>query len=84
MRLGRRAGQLHAAGLAASAHQDLGLDHDLAVPTGQQTVGPAACLGGRSGDLPRRDRQALGEEQRLRVGFLDLHAQQLPAWSIDG
>ena len=42
---------------------------------GEEPLGGRARLGGRVGDLPRRDRQALGDEQRLGVGFLDLHAR---------
>ena len=42
---------------------------------GEEPLGGRARLGGGVGDLPRRDGQALGDEQRLGVGFLDLHAR---------
>ena len=77
------AGQLDAAGLAAATHEDLRLDHDLPRPAREEPFGRGPRLGRRSGDLPRRDRQALGEQQRLRVGFLDLHARRLPAGGVD-
>ena len=73
-RLVRRAGQLDAAGLAPAADEDLGLDDDPVGAGRQEPLGGRARLGRRPGDLPRRDGQALGEEQRLGVGFLDLHA----------
>ena len=74
LRLVRVAGELHAAGLAAPADEDLGLDDDLAGARGEDPLGGRARLAGGVGDLPGRDRQALGDEQRLGVGFLDLHA----------
>ena len=67
-------GELHAAGLAAAADEDLGLDHDRAGAVGEEPLGGGARLGDGVGDLPGGDRQALGDEQRLGVGFLDLHA----------
>ncbi len=42
-------------------------------PGGEDALGRRACLGDRVGDLPAGDGQALGDEQRLGVGFLDLH-----------
>ncbi len=72
-----RGGELHAAGLAAAADQDLGLDHDLAggvAGVGQEPDRGGAGLGRGAGDLPGGDREPLGDEQRLGVGFVDLHA----------
>ena len=81
------AGEPHAAGLAAAADEDLGLDHHLAGRVGrvvEEPDGGRSGLGGRPGHLPRGDRQALGEEQRLRVGFVDLHAASGPpgGWGL--
>ena len=42
---------------------------------GEEPLGRGARLGDRVGDLPAGDRQALGDEQRLGVGFLDLHGR---------
>ena len=78
LRLVRRAGELHAAGLAAAADQDLGLDHDLVGAGGEEPFRRGPCLGRGVGDLPGRHRQALGDEQRLGVGFLEFHARQAP------
>ena len=39
-----------------------------------QTTGGSPRLVHGVGDLPGGDGQPLGDEQRLRVGFLDLHA----------
>ena len=41
---------------------------------GEDPLGRGARLGGGVGDLPGGHGQALGDEQRLGVGFLDLHA----------
>ena len=71
----RGARELHAAGLAATADEDLGLDDDLAGPGGEEAAAAARASSTRVGDLPGRDRQALGDEQRLGVGFLDLHGR---------
>ena len=73
LRLVRAGGQLHAAGLATPADEDLGLDDDRARPGGEDALGRRACLGDGVGDLPAGHGQALGDEQRLGVGFLDLH-----------
>ena len=44
----------------------------------EDPLGGGARLGHGVGDLPAGDGQALGDEQRLGVGFLDLHeARQL-------
>ncbi len=72
-----RARQLHPAGLATPADEHLGLDHDLPGAGGEVPLRGFARLGGRVGHVPGRDRQALGDEQRLGVGFLDLHASGL-------
>ena len=70
--------QLHAAGLAPAADEDLGLDHDGAGAAAQDPFRGGARLGHGVGDLPVGYGQALGDEQRLGVGFLDLHeARQL-------
>ena len=74
-RLVRGTGQLHAAGLAAAADEHLGLDDDLAGAFVEEPLGGRDGLVDGVGDGPRRDRQALGDEQRLRVGFLDLHGR---------
>ena len=72
-----RARELHATGLAPATDQDLGLDHDLPADRtrGEEATGGGAGLVDGVGDLPGWDRQALGDEQRLRVGFLDLHGR---------
>src|SRR5207247_11274681 len=77
-----RAAQLCPAGLAAAADEDLGLDDDLLPAGGEEAVRGGARLGRGLGDLPWRDRQALRHEERLRVGFLDLHARRTP-WALD-
>ncbi len=41
----------------------------------QEPPGGRPDLVDGAGDLPGRDRQALGDEQRLGVGFLDLHGR---------
>ena len=71
-------GELDAAGLAATADEDLGLDHDLVGPGGEEaarrrTRASAAVWATSHGG----NGQALGDEQRLGVGFLDLHARRL-------
>ena len=74
--LGRK---LDAAGLAAPADEDLGLDHDGAGAAGEDPLGGGTRLGDGVGDLPAGHGQALGDEQGLGVGFLDLHeARQAP------
>ena len=70
-------GELDAARLAATADEHLGLDDHLAggvARIGEEPDGGGARLGGGAGDLPGGDGEPLGDEQRLRVGFLDLHA----------
>ena len=82
---GRR--ELDAAGLAPAADQDLGLDHDLAggiAGVGEEADGGGARLRRRAGDLPGGDRQPLGDEQRLRVGFVDLHARSFLPGGFEG
>ena len=74
LRLGRVRRELHAAGLAPPADEHLGLDDNGARAEGEGSFGGPAGLRGRPGDLPGGDRQALGHEEGLRVGFLDLHA----------
>ena len=46
----------------------------LPAPAGEEPLGGGARLVDGVGDLPGGDGQALGDEQRLGVGFLDLHA----------
>ena len=58
------AGELHAAGLAPPADEDLGLDHDLLGAGGEEPFGRGPRLLDGVGDLPGGDRQALGDEQR--------------------
>ena len=50
----------------------------LSAPAVEERRGRVACLGRGVGDGPGRDRQALGHEQRLGVGFLEFHARQAP------
>ena len=66
-------GKLHAAGLAAPADEDLGLDDDRAGTARQDPLGGGTRLGDGVGDLPVGYGQALRDEQGLCVGFLDLH-----------
>ena len=56
----RVAGQLHAAGLAASADQHLRLDHDGARAVAEEALGRRARLGARCGRPPRRGPAAPG------------------------
>ena len=75
-RLVDRAGELDAAGLAAAADEHLGLDRrPCRHPSARKRSRRGACLVDGVGDLPGRDGQALGDEQRLGVGFLDLHGR---------
>ncbi len=73
-----RAGELHATGLAPATDEDLGLDDDLPADRtlGEEATSGRAGLVDGVGDLPGGDRQALGDEQRLGVGFLDLHGRR--------
>ncbi len=73
----RRTGELHAAGLAAPADKHLCLDDNAAGPRVEERSGGRLDFSRRSGHLPRRHRQPLGQHERLRVGFLNLHARQL-------
>ena len=73
-------GQLHAAGLAAPADQHLRLDHHGGRALAEEASGRRARLGDRVGDRPRGHGQALREEQRLGVGFLDLHVTNGLRW----
>ena len=73
-------GQLHPAGLAAPADQHLRLDHHGGRAVAEEASGRRACLGHRAGDRPRGYGQALREEQRLGVGFLDLHVTNGLRW----
>ena len=66
-------GELHAAGLAPPADEDLGLDDDRRRAGAEDPLGRGTCLRHGVGDLPAGYGQALGDEQRLGVGFLDLH-----------
>ncbi len=66
--------ELDPAGLAASADEDLGLHDDPVRAVGQHSLRRGTRLGHRPGDRPGGDGQALGEEERLGVRFLDLHA----------
>jgi len=70
---GRVGGQLHAAGLATAADQHLRLDDDLLGTGREESLGRGARVGRRPGHRPRRHGQALGDEERLGVCFLDLH-----------
>ena len=57
--------ELHPAGLAATAHQDLGLDDDLAAdrPRIEEALRGRPGLIRRVGDRPLGDREPLGDEQ---------------------
>ena len=69
--------QPDATGLAPTADQHLGLDHDLAGRVRRVREVPdrgLAGLGWGAGDGPRGHWHTLGDEERLGVGFLDLHA----------
>ena len=70
LRLLRRGGELHAAGLAAAADQDLGLDHDRAA----DALGGGAGLLGRRGRLALEERHAVAREDLLAPILLELHA----------
>ncbi len=70
------AGELHPARLAAAADQDLGLDDDLPGASGEEGLGGLAGLVSAMRDGPGGDRQALGDEQGLGVGFLEFHARR--------
>ena len=80
------AGELDAAGLAAAADEDLGLDRrPCSAPAVEEAARrPRAPRPAVSGDLPAGNRQALGEQERLGVGFLDLHAARAPSGRCDG
>jgi len=78
-----RPGELHAAGLAAATDEDLGLDDDL-FGAGEHSLCGRARFGNGPRDLPRRDRQALRQQELLRVGFLDLHAAGCDLWRQTG
>ena len=67
-------GQLHSAGLAAAAHENLGLDDHATRAGGEEALGRHLHLIRVAGHFPGRHGQSLGEQERLRVGFLDLHA----------
>ena len=70
-----RAGELHAAGFPPAPDEHLGLDHHLARGVGrigQEPDGGRPGLGRRQRDLPWGNGQALGDQQGLGVGFVDL------------
>ena len=70
LRLRRRGGQLHAARLATTTDEDLGLhDHGSADPLGRG----AGALGGRGG-LAIEERHAVAREDLLAPMLLELHA----------
>ena len=73
----RRAGELHAAGFAASADQNLRFDDNSVGTRIDERSRGRLNFGGRSSHFPGRYGQSLGQHQRLRVGFLNLHARQL-------
>jgi hypothetical protein len=70
----RGCGELHAACLAAAAHEDLCLDHHLLRTGGQEVGCGSSDFVGRRCDAPRRHGQSRGREQRLGVELLQLHA----------
>ncbi len=65
----RRIGQLDAAGLAAAAGVDLGLDHDATAQTRRDIL---RLLRGRR-HRPRRDRDAMLAEYLLGLILVDVH-----------
>ena len=75
LRLVVSGGEPDAARLASTADEHLRLDHHLArvARAVEQPGGRSASLGRAPGDLPGRNRQTLGEQELLGVGFLDLH-----------
>jgi len=74
LRLVRRGGELHAAGLAAAAHQDLGLHDHRAADALRRG---ASILGRRCRDA-RPDRDAMAGKDLLRSVLLELHAGASP------
>ena len=75
LRLVGGACELHAAGFPPAADEHLRLDHHLAGGVGgigEECHGGCPGLGRRQRDLPWRDGQALGYQQGLGVGFVDL------------
>ncbi len=73
-----RAGQLHAAGLAAAADEDLGLDHDACRPRRRGIARPRLVPRPGCGRRPTVGRGArLRRGAGLGVGFLDLHGRLL-------
>jgi hypothetical protein len=69
---------MHSAGLAAPADQNLGLDDHSAGAGIEKARRRGPDFGDRARKFPGRNRQALGYQERLCVGFLNLHAVQLP------
>ena len=69
-----RASLFQSRAIATATDEDLGLDDDLVGPGCEERLGGHPGLRGRVGHLPWGDRQTLGEEQRLGVGFLEFHA----------
>ena len=67
------AGELHAAGLAAAADEDLRLDDDLAAARVEQPLRRRARLGRRGRDRPVRNGQSGLLEQGPGVELLELH-----------
>ena len=85
LRFVRGARELHATGFPAPTDEDLGLDDDLVGTRAEESFRRRPRLGRGVGDLPCRDRQALGDEQRLGVGFVEFHARQAPVgWTLMG
>ena len=74
--------QLHAAGLAAPSDEHLRLDHDLGRSGREKVLRGGSRVRTRARDGPGRHRQALGDEERLRVGFLDLHGRPMVQGSL--
>ncbi len=71
------AGELDTTGLAAPADQNLGLDDYPLGPAVEEDPRCGLDLCRRPSHFPRGHGQSLGQQERLRVSFLDLHALQL-------
>ena len=69
----RVAGELDAAGLAASAGQHLGLDDDLA----GEHLGSRACLGRRARHAPVGDGYPKAREELLALVLVQVHGRPL-------
>ncbi len=77
-------GQLDAAGLAATTDEHLGLDDDRGRPAGEEPPAARPGLRNRVSDLPGGHGQALREEQRFGVRFLDLQGMAGLRWVTTG